>query len=264
MRETMVRYISAIKNFICTQTVRRSVDEAGDGKQFKVLEEREDRLDYYSNEAHYKVMKVNGETLHPEKKIVRRFLHLGNGFEFNYLLKGIFDPEAKAVIQWDHQESIGGEEICIFHYEVDKKYSILTISNEHSRIQEGHHGFVSVACDSGEIRRLQMVMEPVSIPMVNSSLFMKKVEEKETSGTLDIRYRPTSIGPKVFPLPQSSLALQRLGRAVTKSESTFHDYRKFEADARIVPPVEAGVYEGQRDSILPAAFGRSIEAARER
>lgn len=246
----MLQYIEGIRNFICVQSVTRSVDTSGDGKKFKEIELREDRLDYYANKAHYQVLSFNGKPVPSDKKISHKYGYIGNGTEFNGILQGVFDPQVKANFQWDHKESAEGETLCVFRYQVEKENSTLTVTNTHAKVKQPHHGFVSVACDSGEIRRLQVALEPVTVPIVIETLFIKKPGEVISTGTLDIRYRPTVVGPKTFPLPQTSLGIIQWGKSVTKSESKFHDYRKFDSESRILTePVEE---EADRQENPPA------------
>src|ERR1700683_4627758 len=107
MRDAAVNYADRLQDFLCTQLTTRSVDTSGSGKRWKVLENQELELGYVAHKEHYRLLKVNGKTTDLEKRVKKGYFIPGG--EFGSSLRKIFDPQAAAEFEWDHEESIAGK-----------------------------------------------------------------------------------------------------------------------------------------------------------
>jgi hypothetical protein len=230
--------IASLKDFICTQIVTRSSDDSGSGRKWKLLEVQELELNYSANSAHYVLSKVNGKSENLQDKIKRGHSYVGYGSEFSFLLKAIFSPKVQAEFTWDHEESLEGRKVCVLRYRVPQATSIFNFTTDSQTRMQALHGLIYANCENGDIVRLQIEAEPVSITRTITVGFVKNRSEISTSSEYDIHYRPTTIGPREFMLPQTSTAIINFGGKLTKSESQFQDYHKFDAETKILPAEE--------------------------
>lgn len=233
IQEVAMLHIANLKNFICTQLVTRSADASGSGQKWKPLEVQEIELNYASNKAHYVLRKVNGEAVNIQH-VKDRHPFTGYGSEFNFIFRAIFSPQVHAEFTWDHEDTIEGNRICVIQYSVPETTSIFTYSTESQTKNMALHGLIYANCESGEITRLQMKAGPVSITQTMTYGLIKHRTEVPASSEYDIRYRPTTIGPGEFILPESSTVLMSHGGSLTKSESKFLNYHKFTVETKIV------------------------------
>lgn len=233
LRQSALDSIKQIKNFICFQTMTRSGDDTGTGKHWKSLEVQELELAYSANQAHYTLRSVNGKTTRMESRIKRGYPNVAGGVEFNAILNLIFAPEAKAEIVQDRAAS-AGTNACVFRYSVPRATSTMIYQTEYEKIVEAHHGSVVANCETGEIHEIQFETDPILIDTAIARPFGTAKLKTAASSKWDILYSRVQIGGKEFVVPQSSTVVQRLGDILTKSESRFHDYRKFQADVRIL------------------------------
>ena len=223
MKEAARVYADRLQDFVCTQLQKRSTGASPTGTHWKLLETQESVLEYVNHKEHYSVLKVNGETLDPEKRIKRG--HFIPGGEFATMLRKIFDPKAEAAFEWDHDETSGATHVCIFRYNVPQATSTLVMHADADNVQLGHHGMVWADCDTGAVTRFRIESD------------VKEVIRGKTHVPLqhrmEVLYAPATIGSQEFLLPQSVDESVLFYKTWTRVEIQFREYRKYDANSVI-------------------------------
>jgi len=230
MREAALSYANQLQDFICMQVTTRSADRSGSGKHWKRLEVQEQELSYVAHKENYKLLRVDGHSVEPEKRIKPGYARSSG--EFGTALKEIFDPKANAEFTWDHEETTNLNRLCAFRYQVPQASSAWIITADSDKLIVGHHGLVYADCETGSVLRLQIESEPASVT--------RRGKQVAVGFQLDVRYGPTMIGSKDFLLPQSAVEIAPFGKTLTKAEIQFKDYRKFRVDTRIMVNEQEG------------------------
>jgi hypothetical protein len=223
MREAAVTYADRLQDFLCTQLTTRSTDGGSSRKHWRLLETRELELGYIAHKEHYRLLKVNGKTTDLEKRIKKGYF-IPQG-EFGTSLMKIFDPQAAAEFEWDHEEAIDGVRTCVFRYRVPVRTTTLMMHADGDRVKVAHHGYVSADCDAGAVRRIQIETEPASV--------FRNGRQTAIGMQSDVRYRPTTIASKEFLLPQQAMEIARYSNTLTRVEIQFRQYRKYDSSSNI-------------------------------
>jgi hypothetical protein len=223
MREAAVNYADRLQDFLCTQFTTRSEDSSGFGKHWKVLETQELELGYIAHKEHYRLVKVNGKTTDPDRRIKKGYFRPGG--EFGTSLQRIFNPKAAAEFEWDHEESSAGKRSCVFRYHVPLETSTLVMTADLDQVKMAHHGLVTADCDTGAVTRIQIETAPASV--------IRHGEHVAIGLQLDVAYGLTAIGSKEFLLPQQAIEIVPFGKSRTKAEIRFENYRKYDSDSNI-------------------------------
>lgn len=228
MREAALAYADQLQDFICIQVTTRSADRSGSGQHWKQLEVQEQELSYVAHKENYVLLKVNGDSRKPEKRIKPGYARSSG--EFGSALGMIFEPKVNAEFIWDHEETTNGNRLCLFRYQVLQATSTWIVTVDADKIPVAHRGFVYADCDSGRVLRFQMESERASVT--------RRGQHVALGTQLDVRYGPTMIGSKEFLLPESAVEIARFGHTLTRAEIQFKDYRKFQVDTKIISDQE--------------------------
>ena len=221
IREAAIGYEDRLQDFTCTQFTTRSAGRAGRDNQWKPLETQESDLSYVGHREIYKLLKVDGDSKNPEKRVKRGYTKTSG--EFGSVLKGIFAPKARAELTWDHVEASG--QTCVVRYRVDEANSSLTFRAGSQKRVLAHHGTVYADCATGMVTRIHFETDP---------------DPGRPGGfSSDIVYGLSKIGSKEFLLPQSVEDISSSSKTLTKIEIRFENYRKYDADSAITFQGEA-------------------------
>jgi len=222
MREAALGYSDRLQDFICTQMTTRSTDGSGTG-HWKLLETQELELSYVSHKENYRLLKVNGKSRNPEKRVKQGYFNPGG--EFGTAFRWIFDPKVKAEFVWDHAEGVGTKRVCVFRYSVAASASTMIMHADLDRVPMGHRGFVHANCDTGMVLRIHIETDPA---------FVQRRGKPVAVGTkLDVGYGLTTIASKEFLLPQEAEEVAIFDKTLTKAKIEFQQYRKYESNSTI-------------------------------
>jgi hypothetical protein len=223
MRESALTYADRLQDFLCTETLVRTLDTTGTQKHWNLLETQELELGYIDHKEHYKLTKVNGKTTKPEKLVKKGYFRPGG--EFGSSLRKIFDPEAAAQFEWDREETAAGKRICIFSYRVPLETTTLVLVAGQDHVPLSHQGFVTANCETGEVTRIQIESLPA---------FVKRNKRDYRVGVqLDVQYAPTQIAGNEYLLPQTAIEIAPFGLTLTRAEIHFDKYRKYDSSVSI-------------------------------
>lgn len=226
-RPATLSYRNQLEDFICTEMVTRTGDRSGSGKHWKILETHELELRFVDHRENYVLLKVNGESQDMDKRIKAGFFKGGSEFGTAWW---IFDPKANAEFSWDREETNGGRWLCIFRYQVGLATSTNVMQVDSDKLTVAHHGFVYADCQNGSVMRIHIETEPAAVNRTWGS----KSYQLPVGNELDVRYGVATIGTKEFLVPQSAEEVNRFGQTLTKAEIQFQNYRKFQADSKII------------------------------
>ena len=224
MRQAAHVYTQGLEDFLCTKITTRSGDRSGAGSRWKPLDAQEAEVSYVNHKEAETLLKVNGQSAN---------LNIKQGYfvpggEFGASLLQVFSSSVHAQFTFDHQESAGAQQLCVFRYRVPLETSRWGMSDGTQSVGFAHHGMVYADCDSGAVLRLHMESEPAQMHRL---MFHFPVGER-----LDVSYRPTLIAGKEFLLPYSAEAIAWYDADWTRAEMQFQNYRKFQSDSRIIIP----------------------------
>ncbi|HVO98756.1 MAG TPA: hypothetical protein VMT15_11850 [Bryobacteraceae bacterium] len=223
VRAAALAYDGQLADFLCIQTTRRSADNSGSGKHWKLLETQVVEVAYVGHREKYRLISVNGKDKAPDKAVKRGYFTPGG--EFGSFLKRIFEPRANAQFSWDHEEFPGGKRVCVFRYQVARSSTTMVMQADLDNVPLAHHGVVYVECDTGAVLRFQTESEEASVQRNGRAV---AVGQK-----CDVRYVPAKIGGKEFLLPQTADEIAIFGKGLTRAEISFDRYRKYEASSTI-------------------------------
>jgi hypothetical protein len=223
MREAANSYSDRLQDFLCVQTMTRSLDASGKGQHWKVLETQEIELGYVGHQEHYRLVKVNGKASDLEKRVKKGYFTPKG--EFGSALRWIFDPKAQASFEWDGVEDSGGVRVCVFRYQVAKETTTVIMQADRNRVPLGHHGVVAADCETGAVMRFQMESEIGAVQRHGHDLAV--------GSKLEARYGSVAIGDREFLLPQSAVEVAVFGQSLTKAEIAFGHYRKYDTSSII-------------------------------
>lgn len=223
MRDAALNYADRLQDFLCVESLVRTVDSSGSGKKWKLLESREVEVGYIGHKEHYRLLSVNGKAADAEKRIKRGYWNPGGQFGTALLL--IFAPKAAAEFEWDHEETSDGKQSCVFRYKVPLATTTYGVQADLDHVKLGHHGYVTADCETGAVRRIQIETEPGSVKRHGQSLAVGM--------QMDVRYGPVRIGANEFLLPERSVEIAPFGKTLTKVEIQFGQYRKYDSNSKI-------------------------------
>jgi hypothetical protein len=224
MRQAAHVYTQGLEDFLCTKITTRSGDRSGAGSRWKPLDVQESEVRYVNHQETETLLKVNGQSA--KLKIKQGYFIPGD--EFGDKLLQIFSSSVHAQFTFDHQESAGSQQLCVFRYRVPFETSRWGMSDGTQSVGFAHHGMVYADCDSGAVMRFHMESEPAEMHRL---MFHFPVGER-----LDVSYRPTLIAGKEFLLPFSAEAIAWYDTDWTRAEMQFQNYRKFQSNSRIIIP----------------------------
>jgi hypothetical protein len=224
MQEVALAYADRLQNFTCTRLVTRNAGSSADGPHWKKLDSQESVIEYVDHKERSEIVKVNGETIDPAKRI-KRGPYFTPGGEFGSMLQKIFDRKAQAEFAWEHEETSSGLRTCVFRYTVQQATSTEVIQADADRVQLGHHGMVWADCFTGAVMRFRI--ETDLGEMVRSG------RRIAIGSRIEVRYAPVTIGAQEFLLPQSAVENSLFYKTWTKLDIRFEQYRKYDANSVI-------------------------------
>jgi len=224
MQEAALAYAGRLQNFTCTQFLTRSAGNSPGGPHWKRLDTQESVIEYVNRKEHSEIVKVNGETIDPAKRI-ERGPYFTPGGEFGSMLQKIFDRQAQAEFEWDHDEASSCLRTYVFRYNVRQATSTDVIQADADRVQLGHHGMVWADCFTGAVMRFRIETDIGEIARSGRRVAI--------GSRLEVRYAPVTIGTQEFLLPQTAVETSLFYKTWTKLDIRFEQYRKYDANSVI-------------------------------
>jgi hypothetical protein len=225
-RDAAIRYSDSLPDFICTEVVRRSQDQQGNGR-WRSTDTLTVKLSYFEHKEDYKLMLIDG------KPTVLDYLYAGGALstgEFGTRLYSVFDPHSQGEFRWKGWTTLRKRRVARFSYRIAREHSIFllqygTVPVFPNAIIVPYHGEVYVDDETHMVLRLTQQAEiPQSFP----------IDANEST----VDYEFAAVGGKPYLLPTHAYVKTRSGKYVAENHVEFREYRKFQSEAIITfdPP----------------------------
>jgi hypothetical protein len=222
IRENALNYSKGLPNYLCTQVTRRNVDPTGTGNHWRQVDTIQEQLSFVDHREKYVVVSVNGQLVNN-----REHQKLGGATsegEFGTMLYDIFDPASAAEFHWTKWATWHGRRTHVYSFEVSRERSRYDIYHGPSdrHVVSAYRGYVYA--DAATKNVMRVVMECVNLP------YDFPIQEV----TQELRYEMAKIADQEFLLPARSELNSKEGRYWVNNVTTFHLYRKFTTDDKII------------------------------
>jgi hypothetical protein len=229
LRGYALNYSSNLPDFICTQVTKRyGAPKPGtkyggsvnDGPRWQSFDELTMRLSYFNQKEDYKLILHNNTPTTQDYKSVGGSSSYG---DFGSMLRQIFERGSEARFEWDHWGTLRGQRVMAFAYHIPQERSQyhIEVPDRHLDIIAAYHGLVEADMRTHKIMRITVEANdlPPGYPV------------KSTRTVLDYDY--TEISGHTFLLPLKGQVFMTADDIVTRNDESFHNYRKYSADASI-------------------------------
>jgi hypothetical protein len=222
IRDNALNYSKGLPNYLCTQVTRRNVDPTGTGNHWRLADTIQEHLSFVDHREQYVVVAVNGQMV-----TNREHQKLGGATsegEFGSMLYDIFDPATATDFAWERWTTWHGRRTYVFSFEVSRERSRYDIYHGPTdrHVVSAYRGSVYADATTRNVMRIKM--ECVNLP---GDFPIQEV-------TQDLQYDNTKIADQVFLLPAKSELVSKEGRYWVNNVTSFHLYRKFTTDDKII------------------------------
>lgn len=211
-------YSSHLPNFRCNRETHRLTAPVKNAERFSQTDTFIEEMTYESHKETFRTLEVNGLKSNMQRDALKGVRTRG---EFGAMLKSIFRLEAAAKYTWAGRAMTGGVLCDVFDVDVPVERSNFILTFNLRQEVAGFHGRVFVDEDSGLVRRI--VLQGDALPK----------DFGLQSPTFSLEYGMVHITGEDHLLPLRSVLQVRQGRQVVRNETTFRDYRKFDATSQI-------------------------------
>ena len=223
IRQNALNYTKGLPDYLCTQMTRRNVDSTGTGNHWKQTDVIQEQLSFVDHQEKYVVIAVNGQIVNNREH--RKLGGATSEGEFGTMLYDIFDPESETEFQWERWATWRGRRTHVYSFQVLRERSRYDIyygpTDRH--VISAYKGLVYA--DAANKTVMRIVMQCVDLP---PDFPIQEVSQ-------ELRYAMAKIADQEFLLPErSELNSRRENRYLVNNVTTFHLYRKFSADDKII------------------------------
>ena len=210
-------YSKELPDFVCRQVTRRNEDAKGTN-QWRTFETINEQLTFVNHKETYRMIAVNGKKTSSEQN---RPAGMMQSNEFADFLSWIFDPKAKAEINWSNWEALRGHRVHVLGFRVKQENSQFVLSKgKGQQVTAGFFGVISVDSESGSILKLGIVATdiPATFPIQGVAV--------------ELSYEFSKIGDHYYLLPLRADLHSKEGKTLIWKEVEFHDYSKPDAASK--------------------------------
>jgi hypothetical protein len=245
-------YTTNLPNFICSQITKREVtlapnEESGiresvpgrgrfglaNASERKSTDTFEEQLGYFDHKESYQLLKVDGKKQKPGQPRPPGMTSTG---EFGTTLWGVFDPQSKAEFAWKKWDTLRGQTVAVFSFQVDQSHSQSQLEVPSRTVVVGYHGLIYASRDSNIVLRLTTEAEcPKDFPL-------QDVTHLLDYGQLEIAGQPFILPLHGEMQTRMSEDFMRYGREAGHSKQVFltnqvdfREYRKYTAESVLKP-----------------------------
>jgi hypothetical protein len=211
-------FSSRLPNFRCNRETHRLTAPVRNAERFSQTDTFIEEMTYESPRESYRTLEVNGQKSSMQRDALKGVRSRG---EFGSMLKSIFRSEAAAKYNWAGRALTGGVLCDVFDVDVPVERSNFILTFNLRQEVAGFHGRVFLDQDNGLVRRI--VLQGIGLPR----------DFGLQSPTFSLEYGMVRITGQDYLLPLRSVLQVRQGKQVVRNETTFRDYRKFEASSEI-------------------------------
>jgi len=223
-RDYALNYTQELPNFLCLESVKRSIDknlrdEPGN-ESWQGVDSFIARLSFNEQHEDYKVV-MQGSKAVNDLDIMKMGGATSRG-EFGSMMREIFEPESDTRFDWDHWGTLRGQRVYVFRYDIDQPHSKWNIQWENDEpVIFAYRGKVYI--DEATYKIVRITQSPYDMPT--------SYPVKASDTVLD--YANQKIGDTEFLLPAKVVWTSRTIRYISKNDVDFRLYKKFGADTII-------------------------------
>lgn len=222
IRANAMSYSNNLPNFLCTQVTHRAADPTGTGDHWRQLDTIQEQLSFFDHREKYVVTMVNGTPV-----TNRDHEKLGGATsegEFGSMLYDIFNPSTAADFHWEKWATWRGHRMHVYSFEVSRERSRYDIYHGPSdrHVVSAYKGLIYADATTKNVMRI--LMECVNLPM---DFPIQAVSQ-------ELIYEIAKISDQPFLLPEKSELNSRENHYLVKNVITYHLYRKFSTDEKII------------------------------
>jgi len=225
-RTAALAYSRSLPDFVCTETVRRSLAQSLLGRVMPVNWRLNDTLtmkvSYFNQKEDHKLELING------KAPGRTFDDLGGAIgmgEFGGMLDGIFTPASETAFRWESWKKEGGRRVAVYSYVVQQAHSAYLLSTATAfgpkQAMVGYHGVLEIEEATGAVLRFTYEADRIPRDLVL------------TYALTTVIYSTADVGGAKYLLPSSSETELRGESMGMRNEMEFRDYNKYASDSKI-------------------------------
>jgi VWFA-related protein len=242
-RQVALEHAKSLPDFLCTETVRRSVFAGPQipypkvtifgqgqlgaaatvgGPQERIEDTLTVEVGYYEQQERYRLTETNGSLVKGDYSNAGGFLSRG---EFGSNLRRIFDPASAAEFHFERWTTVRRRRVAVYSYRIERSkahYSIRTsVTGGGQQAEVGLRGEAVIDRETYGVLRLNYMADgiPADFPV------------RRASATVD--YGDAKIGGKPYLLPLKAVVeAEELG-VTSRNEVTFHSYRKFSSESTL-------------------------------
>jgi hypothetical protein len=162
-RLVSLAYSRTLPNFICTQTIRRTM-RWKDSDIWASLDTLTVQVTYAQQKETYKLLQRNGHSTSQSYESVAGAISAG---EFGSTLRWIFDPSSQTEFRW--KGASGSPRRAVFEYRVSPENSRYKLVSGISEIVAGYHGAVEIDPETAHVLHVAMIADlPTNFPIRKS------------------------------------------------------------------------------------------------
>lgn len=228
-RARALNYAQALPNFLCLEVTNRSYDASGTGK-WKHQDTIAELLRYRDKTETHTMLEVDGKSSATNREALLGKHNSFSGGEFGGVLRAVFEPSAKADVQWKETDSLAGGALQMFDYHVDRVNSLFTVTGMNDKqITVGFHGQVFIDSGTRDVRRISLQADDMPRDFPTHS----------TRIGVDYDYVAINGHDYLMPIGAEVRLTQGRHEAVLNTIE-FRDYRRFGATMKILgfTPIE--------------------------
>ena len=228
-RERALNYAQALPNFLCVEVTNRSYDATGTGK-WKHQDTVAELLRYRDKTETHTMLEVNGKSSATDREALLGKHNSFSGGEFGGVLRAVFEPSAKADLEWKETDSLAGGTLQVFDYHVDRANSLFTVTGMNDKqITVGFHGQVFIDSGTRNVRRISLQADDMPRDFPTHST------------RIGVDYDYVAINGHDYLMPVGAEVRLTQGRhEAVLNTIEFRDYRRFGAAMKILgfTPIE--------------------------
>jgi hypothetical protein len=234
-RRVALSYARNLPNFVCMERVRRLADWKKQG-DWVPLDNLTLQLTYQGLKENYQLIGKDGK---PSRKKLDALAGAFSQGEFGSVLRLIFEAESRAEFQWERWDLSGIRGLAVFSYRVraaNSRYALVALTRSEV---VGFHGEIAIEPQSGRTMRWTVAAEPpADFPIMESVTTLEYGLRDIGGAEYLLPVRAEVISAERSPAPEVLRRMPAWKREAVglhyRNIIEFRDYRKFEADARIV------------------------------
>lgn len=218
-RQVALDYASRLPNLLCTETVRRFVNQ---GRGFAPGDTLTVEVGYYENQETCRLTEVNGSPVAMPYSDAMGMVSRG---ELGANMRTIFDPASAGEFRFERWTTVGGRRAAVYSYRVDRSKAHYTITayggDTLQRDQTGLRGEATIDRETYRILRLHYIADaiPPAFPV------------RRMDVTVD--YGDAEIAGARYLLPLKAVVESQVKSRTDRNEVSFGPYRKFSSESSI-------------------------------